>query len=223
MLSLNSFLLFKLGENELRECGIQRECTTVHGMLWVMLLSTGQPYDFRQFMTGEKESKSWSREEGNAFFPATSCTTINLGTGLTTADDFRIAFTAAGCWITEHANDILNSPAFRVAEATTKITLAIRSVADLGFDSFPTYQELCARARELGLELCPAEVGPQLRLQHLSQPALQWLKIAMEPIIHASGHPVIFPVDRSISGGYLGTRYADSLWCKLDQFVFLAS
>ncbi|MCU1291538.1 MAG: hypothetical protein JWP08_388 [Bryobacterales bacterium] len=61
--------------------------------------------------------------------------TIKLGTCHKTADDFRTALEAAGCWIADGANDILGSAGFQAADQETEITLIIRSVADLGFTS----------------------------------------------------------------------------------------
>jgi hypothetical protein len=145
--------------------------------------------------------------------------TVQLGTGLATADHFRAALKAADCGIAEHANEILGS--FQPAATKAKVNLVVRSVADLGFRHAATYDELCSRARALGLELCPAEIGPQLRLQYRAQPYLHWLKIAMEPILHSSGRPVIFSVDSSFGARYLGTRYADDVWLSIDRFVFL--
>jgi hypothetical protein len=122
--------------------------------------------------------------------------TITLGTCHKTADDFRTAFQAAGCYIADGAHDILGSAAFRCADQESELDFVVRSVADLGFRASASYQNICARARELGLELCPAEVGPQLRLQYLNQPFTHWLQIAMEPLIHSSGRLVIFSIDR---------------------------
>jgi len=156
--------------------------------------------------------------------PITVWKTIKLGTRHKTADDFRTAFQAVGCYIADGAHDILRSAAFQTAEQETEINIIVTSVAGLGFQRFATYEEICARARELGLELCPPEVGPQLRLQHLTQPSINWLYIAMEPIVHSSGRFVIFSVDRSIDGGrYLATRYiaSNSNWFYNGRFVFV--
>ena len=50
------------------------------------------------------------------------------------------------------------------------LEIAARSVADLGFDSGATYEQLTARALESGLAECPLELGPHLRMQFLDQP-----------------------------------------------------
>src|SRR3954470_24507053 len=128
--------------------------------------------------------------------------TIKLGTRHKTADDFRTALNAANCGIAACTNDILSSVAFQTADQETEIDLVVTSVADLGFQWPATYEEICTRARELGFELCPAEVGPQLRLQHQDQPSINWLYIAMEPVVHTSGRLVIFSVDCSFGGLY---------------------
>jgi hypothetical protein len=43
------------------------------------------------------------------------------------------------------------------------------------------------------LELCPAEVGPHLRLQYPEKE--EWFLIAMEPIIARDGDPDVFYLD----------------------------
>ena len=44
------------------------------------------------------------------------------------------------------------------------------------------YDRICTCAIEIGLELCPVEVGPQLRLQYPIQPCSEQLTIATEAI-----------------------------------------
>lgn len=119
---------------------------------------------------------------------------IKLGTGLKTADDFRGALKTNDLRIGDWASDILGKPAFTAAEQESEVDLVRMSVKDLGFKGNARFDEICARAKELGLELCPAEVGPQLRLQYLDQPKNEWLVIAMEAIRDSGGNLFVFYV-----------------------------
>src|SRR5262245_27441719 len=49
-------------------------------------------------------------------------------------------------------------------------------------------------APSLGFELCPAEVGPALRLNYLDQPLGEFLHIAMKPVARYTGELVTFVV-----------------------------
>src|SRR5262249_60691945 len=70
---------------------------------------------------------------------------------------------------------------FRKTEA--KLDLVVLTAADLGFqEGYTSLAEIYRRAIELGLNLCPAEEGPQLRLQYGDQPVGEFLHIAMDPI-----------------------------------------
>ncbi|MBI4090684.1 MAG: hypothetical protein HY422_01545, partial [Candidatus Komeilibacteria bacterium] len=76
--------------------------------------------------------------------------------------------------------------------------------------------------RELGYELCPAEVGPQLRLQYQDQPLNEWLVIAMEAISVSDGNLLVFYVKHLVVGQWLGT-YSGSpgyLFNPDGRFVF---
>ena len=125
-----------------------------------------------------------------------TCRRVTVGNGLT-ADIFREQFTGT---ISNWASYILNQIEFSSHEESLDLTFL--SVADLGFPNGATYKEICDRAQELGLRLCPAEVGPQFRLQCIEQPEEGQLRIAMEQIQGSSGKPELF---------YLGC-YGDGIW-----------
>src|SRR3954454_4221190 len=113
--------------------------------------------------------------------------TIKLGMGFKISNDFRTALTAEGCCIGARANAILEELASNPTRGKTEGNLAVVSVGELGFKDGGTYADICKRALEQGLKLCPAEVGPQLRLQYADQPSGECLYIAMEPINTKSG------------------------------------
>lgn len=147
--------------------------------------------------------------------------TIKLGTHKN-ADALRKALKKADFKIVDWANDILSKSAFTVASAEEEIQLVNLSVAELGFKDGATYENICSKAKELGLELCPNEVGPQLRLQYKDQPKGEYLRIAMEPITDSDGDLVIFDVDHDDDGLWLDGNFgfSDRFWFADRRFVF---
>lgn len=146
---------------------------------------------------------------------------IKLGTGFKTAKDFCRAFKRAGYKIGDWANDVLGQKAFTVTPRETSLVLVRVSVSELGFER-ATRRKIYARALELGLKLCPAETGPQLRLQYTDQPLGEWVLVGMEPITDSGGDPHVFRVARDEDGAWLDGAYGDAegVWYGGDRWVF---
>jgi hypothetical protein len=90
------------------------------------------------------------------------------------------------------ADEILGRPAFPYTREKTDVELALLSAAELGVESeSAALSDVYKRARQVGLELCPAEVAPKLRLDYRDQPLGDALNIAMEPVATHSGEPTI--------------------------------
>lgn len=121
---------------------------------------------------------------------------LKLGTGIKDAEGFRTALTQDGHGIGDWANDILGKPAFTASETETEVDLVLVTVAELGFKDGAKRSDIYTRAQELGLQLCPAEVGPQLRLQYKDQPNGEWILVGMEPITDSDGGLGVFGVER---------------------------
>ena len=96
---------------------------------------------------------------------------------------------------------------------------------DLGFTEMPTTPELFARAKEHGLDLCPAEVGPHLRLALADQQKGDYFWVAMEPIIDLHGNPSVFDLASDGGGCLLSAVNADPArrWVLAGGVVFLSS
>ena len=78
--------------------------------------------------------------------------------------------------------------------------LTVVSAAELGVEFEFALADVYNRARQLGLVLCPPEVGPQLRLDYRDQPLGESLTIAMEPITTHSGDRTILSLANFHSG-----------------------
>ena len=97
------------------------------------------------------------------------------------------------------------------------------SAADLGVESDQaSLAEVYQRARHAGLELCPAEVGPQLRLDYRNQPLGEALDIAMEPVATYRGEPTILTLANWGTGLLLIGRDGrpNSMVFRKSRFVF---
>ena len=99
------------------------------------------------------------------------------------------------------------------------------SVEDLGFKDGATYKDIYKRALEVGLQLCPAEVGPQLRVQYNDQPRGEWLFIGMGPITGSVGDSRLFSVRHGYDDLWLNARYGNSgyFWRGDYRWVFVRS
>lgn len=122
---------------------------------------------------------------------------------------------------------IINSPDFVLSSVKQEIQLVKVSLKELGLKGMTTYANICVRAKQHGLRLCPSETYPQLETQH-------WLKgsdnyglyIGMRPITdHQKNISRIFvtagggePDDPDVttvrSGGYEAT------WSDFFKFIF---
>lgn len=150
--------------------------------------------------------------------------TIRLGDGKTVADfrnDLRRGNLRLGTW----ASDIIEKPAFTTATEETEVDVDLVrvTVAELGFKKDARRHQIYERAKELGLELCPAEVGPQLRLQYQDQPNREQILIGMEPFIVLDGSPRAFGVERLDSELWLSAYYGSPgrVWDADSQWVFV--
>jgi hypothetical protein len=186
------------------------------GQLNAIVKNLGGEEGAIRFLRGEMVVKPVTPSEFKVF------KTIKLGTGLKTADDFRKAIKENKMRISDWASDILGKPAFTVAAEETELDLVVVSVAELGFKNGATREQIYARAKELGLDLCPAEVGPQLCLQDKDQINREWWVVAMEPITDSDGSLELFRVRRDGSGLWLRSCYASPgyVWDADDRFVF---
>ena len=119
-------------------------------------------------------------------------------------DALEQARISVGLW----ADEILGRPAFTFSTEPTPLNLIVLSVAQLGFDgNGAALADIHARATSLGLELCPGEVGPYLRLQYLDQPGGEFLRIGMMPHLTYDGEFVDFTLGNGGAGlALLGGR-----------------
>jgi len=125
--------------------------------------------------------------------------------------------------IGDYANDILGKPEFTVVTEETEIDLVNVSVKELTGKNKAPLKEVFAQAMARGLQLCPNQVGPELRLQYEDQPEGEWLIIGMEPITDSDGYLKLFHVERHGDVLWLYAHYdfPDSPWHGSYRLVFV--
>ncbi|MEK7537278.1 MAG: hypothetical protein AAB584_02450 [Patescibacteria group bacterium] len=145
--------------------------------------------------------------------------TIKLGLHKS-PEAYENTFEAASFRISDYARKILK----KISVSQTEVELDLVKVTPAGLDlKNPTYQRICDRAIELGLEKCPREVGPALRLAYQNQPYREWLWVAMEPEAGSDGVLRVFGVVRDDDELWLHALWFSprSTWRGDDRFVFV--
>ncbi|WP_088043627.1 helicase [Bacillus sp. EAC] len=70
----------------------------------------------------------------------------------------------------ESGERLLADDKFTTSDTKYSLQTVELTVGDLGFPDGATTSQVFNRASDLGLELCPVELGPYLRLEYLDQP-----------------------------------------------------
>ena len=120
------------------------------------------------------------------------------------------------------ADPILNKMPLVPKEMT--LDLVAPSIAELGFPGGASRKDFYNRAFEYGLELCPPQTGPELRLIHRNQLRGEWFRIAMEPIVGDDGDLYVFGVDRAGFGSWLDARSSgppEEVWGPDCRWIFV--
>ncbi|MDO8584298.1 MAG: hypothetical protein Q7R83_03920 [bacterium] len=156
-------------------------------------------------------------------FPEGRMTRYDVQIGGQSEKQLEDALKRAGFQIGDYALQMMQNKDFQTAKEVEQNDLVRLSVQDLFHDQQAhTTDEVYKRAEKFGLELCPAEVGPHLRLKLADQPMGDWFYIAMKQIADADGGPSVFRVSRDVGGLWLNGRWAGParLWDPAGQFVF---
>ena len=125
--------------------------------------------------------------------------------------------------VSEYVKDIMwKEGGFKTQEELGLLDLVKVQVKDLGLNRPATLKEIYAKADELGLELCPPEAGPRLRLAYTKQPRHEWLRIAMKEVGVGGGLPIAFVVESGDAGDWLSMNWSspDYTWPPDTKFVF---
>jgi hypothetical protein len=135
----------------------------------------------------------------------------------------REALDAARVRVGDMADEIIGRPAFSFSTIPVTVDLVVLTPADLGFAHDASFANIERRATQLGLELCPAEVGPLLRLAYLEQPVGEFVRIAMKPVTTYSGLPMTLTVANGGTGPLLisGQSSPDLEFTPKSKFVFV--
>jgi hypothetical protein len=206
--------------------------TKAEGNPWILFGRTSKGPDGYQdgslrwiFARNNSDTQAGQKVEMNAsasIHKFDTWKTVELGTGTKTAAEFRNSLENSGMKINDGASQMLDSAYFTVSEKAKSVNLVNPTVEELGLSTGASRKDIIAKAISLGLELCPPEVGPQLRLQYKDQGYDNLLFIAMEPIMVKPGLSFVFAV--VAGGGYAldaVSGHPDSSYLGISRFVFV--
>lgn len=133
-----------------------------------------------------------------------------------------------------YAEQLLTDDRFTTSTTKSIYTTAELTVSDLGFSHGANTEQIFEKAQTLGLERCPLELAPYLRMAYLDQPegvtahSVQQqapsgsITIASSPLIEDDEFPKGFYLRRIDGVLWLRGYCADHLhiWNPTDHFIF---
>ncbi|AWB46911.1 helicase [Paenibacillus sp. CAA11] len=137
--------------------------------------------------------------------------------------------------LNEYGERLLNDGKFTTSETRYSLQTVELAVRDLGFSDGAVTAQIFKKANEVGLKLCPLELGPYLRLQYLDQPEGHLgnpikqhqapagsITIASEMLSEDHDFPKGFYLRRMNGVLWLRGYIADDLhiWSPDDHFIF---
>ncbi len=173
------------------------------------------------------------------YWPVENFPRIELMTGGDTAEEIQVKLHEVCEQDNERVNissdtqflldSMYKSEEFADYRENPRIVKLIRvKVGDLGFLDATTIDQVYAMGAKLGLSLCPAEVGPYLRLKDTDQPVNDSCPIAMRQIISEDGEPRIFELWHHDKSGFWltddgGGSTSIDKWRLNDEIIFCLS
>jgi hypothetical protein len=134
------------------------------------------------------------------------------------------ALSAHGIQCNTYAQILFDDPNFTVSAHSHCVVVTDVTVEELGLAA-ATSADIFTKARSAGLELCPLELAPYLRIQFLHQPEGPYLTVASAQTTNDAAYPNGFYLRRL--GGTLWLRGyradAEYQWEPDSRFVFLAT
>ena len=145
-----------------------------------------------------REEDPWRKTEFELWY--------RLQVGCVTASNFRYRFREAGMRISGVGQRALSK--FSPLTGLKNLQL-VRFRANSPEFSRLSFAQTFEQIKSWGLQLCPRDVGPKLRLEYKHQPKNEELFIGMEPFGEAVDVPRVFSISHNDSG----------LWLSADSCV----
>lgn len=131
-------------------------------------------------------------------FPEGRIQKYHIEIGGKTAEELERELTEKNIQVSDYARSMMNSPDFTTTKEPEQADLIRLKVKDLGFPDGATTDQIYAKAEKMGLELCPPETGPHLRLKLDNQPQDDYFWVGMKQIAASDGDPRVFHLRRTV-------------------------
>jgi hypothetical protein len=125
-----------------------------------------------------------------------------------------------GINISSYASDMLKKVKWNKKQTLDLVKVTVQDL--FNDENIHTTDEIFAKAKEQGLDLCPPQVGLQLRVEYKDQPMNEWLYMGMKLMADSFGYPNVFMLVRYDDGLWLHDRWAypGDAWDPKHTFVF---